>query len=89
MKVTLIDKEDNSCVCVGKHIPLPHKLFRVEGGNDSATVCPTALLNLLALVEEHARHGGNPPGSVRKHYSEYVQKLHALLFSAENIQPKG
>jgi hypothetical protein len=80
MKITLIDKEEENCSCVGKHIPLPHKLFKVEHEDGVLYVCPNALMNLLSLAEQHQAHGGNPPGSVRKHYSDFVHELYSLLY---------
>ncbi|QIN94071.1 hypothetical protein PP459_gp162 [Streptomyces phage Wakanda] len=80
MKITLINKEEGTCSCVGKHIPLPHKLFLVESRGASMTVCPNAMMNLLSLAEQHVKHGGNPPGSVRKHYSEFVHEMYSLLY---------
>lgn len=74
----LRDIEDNICSCVGKHVPLPHKLVSVDVGEDSIYLCPTTYYNLLCLREEYARFRGTPPGNVRKHYSEFVQKLAAL-----------
>lgn len=80
MNITLIKKEDGVCECVGKHIPLPHKLFRVTEKNATVELCPTALMNLLSLMEEHEAHDGTPPGRIRKHYSEFIHDVHTLLY---------
>lgn len=74
----LRDRDNNTCSCVGKHVPLPHKLVSVEVGEDTIHLCPTTYYNLLCLREEYVRFKGTPPGNVRKHYSEFVQKLAAL-----------
>jgi hypothetical protein len=75
------------CVCVGKHVPLPMQLVShfivspYHGGLDEPVnlvwLCPTTHFNVHALLDEYERYDGTPPGSVRKHYSEYVQRLAA------------
>lgn len=80
MNINLIKKDEGVCECVGKHIPIPHKLFRVQEGDTTVEVCPNALMNLLSLMEQHQLHGGNPPGSVRKHYSEFIHDIYSLLY---------
>lgn len=74
MKITLVDYID-ACACVSKHVPLPHKLYRVDYHDGSVLVCPTTYLNLVSLEEEYVKYDGLPPGSIRKHYSEYVHEL--------------
>jgi hypothetical protein len=71
----LEDKENNSCSCVGKHVPLPHKLVKVEVGIEHVYLCPTSYHNLLCLESEYARVKGVPPGNIRKHFSDYIQSL--------------
>lgn len=78
MKITLVNTNEE-CKCVGKHIPKPHKLYRVDYSDGTVYVCPTAYSNLVALEEEYAKYGGLPPGSVRKHYSEFTHNLYRLL----------
>lgn len=68
----LVPAEDNKCLCVGKHVPLPHLLHQLDDGE---YVCPTTYCNVLSLLSEYRLHGGRPPGSVRKHYSDFVQRL--------------
>lgn len=72
MSNKLVVAEDNVCKCVGKHVPLPHLLHEMSNGE---YVCPTTYCNVLSLLSEYKREGGRPPGSVRKHYSDYVQRL--------------
>lgn len=68
----LVPIEGNRCICCTKHIPLPHLLHEMDNGE---YLCPTTYCNVLSLLSEYRRSGGRPPGSVRKHYSEYVQQL--------------
>lgn len=73
------------CKCVGKHVPLPmayhkhHIIPKYLGGTDSKenllVLCPTTHYNVHALLQHYGRYKGTPPGSVRKHYSDYVQGL--------------
>lgn len=71
----LRDRENNTCSCVGKHVPLPHKLITMEVDGEDIHLCPTTYHNLLCLKEEYIRFKGVPPGNIRKHYSEFVQKI--------------
>jgi hypothetical protein len=38
-------------------------------------LCPTSYVNLKHFLVEWEKNGGIPPGSTRKHYSDYVQGL--------------
>lgn len=78
MKITLVDCNE-VCECVGKHIPKPNKLYRIDYSGGYVFVCPTAYGNLIALEEEYLKYDGLPPGSVRKHYSEFTHALYKLL----------
>ena len=60
------------CLCCSKHVPKYHKTFLVV---DNIYVCPTTYENVLCLEEEYKKYKGRPPGSVRKHFSDYVQYL--------------
>lgn len=71
----LEDKKNNSCSCVGKHVPLPHKLVKVEVGTEVVYLCPTTYHNMLCLEDEYRRWKGVPPGNIRKHFSDYAQVL--------------
>lgn len=76
--MTLIeDVGDNTCSCVGKHVPLPHKLYLLDG----IYVCPTTYHNIMSLLDEYKRAKMVPPGSVRKHYSDFVQQIASRLYS--------
>lgn len=78
MKITLVDSNE-VCECVGKHIPKPNKLYRIDYSGGFIFVCPTAYGNLVSLEEEYVKYNGLPPGSVRKHYSEFTHALYKLL----------
>ncbi|AXG66347.1 hypothetical protein SEA_ANNADREAMY_87 [Streptomyces phage Annadreamy] len=78
MKITLVDSNE-VCKCVGKHIPKPTKLYRIDYSGGFVFVCPTAYLNLVSLEEEYVKHDGLPPGSVRKHFSEFTHELYRLM----------
>ena len=67
--------ENNSCSCVGKHVPLPHNLLKIEVGEEQVYICPTTYHNLLCLENEYKRWKGVPPGNIRKHFSDYTQTL--------------
>lgn len=80
MKITLIDNSSNKlCKCVGKHIPKSRRVYRIDYSGGHIFVCPTALANLHALEVEYAKYEGNPPGSVRKHFSQFTRDLYRLL----------
>lgn len=66
-----LDLIDNKCLCVGKHVPLPHNYVKVE----DVFLCPTSYSNLCEFLLEWDKYGGEPPGNVRKHYSDYIQEL--------------
>lgn len=59
------------CKCCGKHVPLPTVLKEFGG----ITVCPTTFSNIVEYQRIWNAMGSRPPGSVRKHFSEYVQQI--------------
>jgi hypothetical protein len=59
------------CKCCGKHVPLPTILKEYEG----ITVCPTTFANIAEYKRIWLAHGSRPSGSVRKHFSNYVQQM--------------
>lgn len=71
MNNNLVNRDNKRCNCCSKHVPLPHLLHEVNG----EYVCPTSYTNMLSLLSEYRRHNGRPPGTVRKFYSEFVQRL--------------
>jgi len=62
---------DIECKCVGKHVPLPTKLIDYNG----TKICPTTYENIMEYRRMWEVLGVEPPGSIRKHFSEYVQNL--------------
>lgn len=64
-------EQAKNCKCVGKHIPLPTRLQRFNG----VDLCPTTYYNVLEYQKMWQVLGSEPPGSVRKHFSEYVQEI--------------
>lgn len=59
------------CKCCGKHVPLPTTLQDYNG----ALLCPTTYANVLEYTRIWKSLGSRPMGSVRKHFSEYVQQI--------------
>lgn len=64
-------KQQVTCKCVGKHVPLPTKLIEYNGIH----LCPTTYENVLEYKKMWEVLGVEPPGNIRKHFSEYVQKI--------------
>lgn len=73
------------CPCVSKHVPLPtqfhkhHVVPKYLGGTDDKSnlfvLCPTTHYNVHKLLQYYGKHKGEPPGSIRKHYSDFVQGM--------------
>lgn len=59
------------CKCCGKHVPLPTVLKEYN----NITVCPTTFANVIEYKRIWKELGARPSGSIRKHFSEYVQQL--------------
>lgn len=59
------------CKCCGKHVPLPVRLKEYDG----IKVCPTTFDNIIEYKRIWIESGSRPPGSIRKHFSEYVQSI--------------
>jgi len=59
------------CLCCGKHVPLPTILKEFNG----IKLCPTTYHNVLEYIKLWESVGSRPPGSIRKHFSEYVQEI--------------
>lgn len=71
----VVDVQYRTCNCSNKHVPKPHKLIKVEIGEVEYYLCPTSYYNLTTLLDLWKSCNGEPPGSVRKHFSDYVQRL--------------
>ena len=72
--VKTIDTEDK-CLCSGKHVPDPRFLMSLDTPEGDVLLCPTAASNLAGLLSEYDRAGGQPLGSVTKHYGKYIRAL--------------
>jgi hypothetical protein len=59
------------CKCCGKHVPLPTVLREFNG----TMMCPTTYANVLEYTRIWKQIGSRPSGSIRKHFSEYVQQV--------------
>lgn len=59
------------CKCCGKHVPLPTVLKDYNG----TPLCPTTFANVVEYKRIWIASGSRPSGSVRKHFSEYVQQI--------------
>jgi len=59
------------CKCCSKHVPLPTVLREYNG----SVVCPTTFSNIIEYKRIWESYGSRPMGSIRKHFSEYVQQL--------------
>lgn len=77
---SVVDVEYRTCNCSNKHVPKPHKLIKVELGEAEVEyyLCPTTYYNLVKYLDLWSNGNGEPPGSVRKHFSEFVQRLAKL-----------
>lgn len=60
-----------ACKCCGKHVPLPTTFKEYNG----TILCPTTFYNVLEYKRVWKMTGSKPSGSVRKHFSEYVQEI--------------
>jgi hypothetical protein len=59
------------CKCCTKHVPLPTVLREHNG----IVLCPTTFANVIEYKRIWESFGSRPMGSIRKHFSEYVQQL--------------
>ena len=59
------------CKCCSKHVPLP----TVMREYNNTVVCPTTFANILEYKRIWDSYGSRPMGSIRKHFSEYVQQI--------------
>jgi len=64
-------EQAKQCLCCTKHVPLPTLLREYEG----ISLCPTTFANVLEYKRIWESVGSRPTGSIRKHFSEYTQKI--------------
>jgi hypothetical protein len=67
------------CKCCTKHVPLP----TVMKEYNQEMVCPTTYYNIIEYKRIWESYGKRPVGSIRKHFSEYVQQ--AVEKTIDNI----
>lgn len=68
-----VDSNFHTCACSGKHVPKPLTLYLMAIGADTVAICPTSYENVQEFTRALKR--GYVPGSVRKHFSKYIQEL--------------
>lgn len=78
--MSLYQEKAKECKCCGKHVPLPTVLKEYNG----ILVCPTTFANIIEYTRIWNSMGSRPPGNVRKHFSEYVQKIVEVNMSRGN-----
>lgn len=59
------------CKCCTKHVPLPTVLKMYN----EIYLCPTTYSNVMEYKRIWNTYGSRPSGSIRKHFSEYVQAI--------------
>ena len=69
--MSIYQDKAKECKCCGKHVPLPTTLKEYAG----YMLCPTTFANVVEYKRLWKSLGARPPGSVRKHFSDYVQQL--------------
>lgn len=69
--MNIYQEKAKECKCCGKHVPLPTTLKEYNG----IMVCPTTFSNIVEYTRLWNATGNRPPGSIRKHFSEYVQQI--------------
>ena len=69
--MSIYQDKAKECKCCGKHVPLPVRLKEYEG----IKVCSTTFDNIIEYKRIWNELGKRPPGSVRKHFSDYVQQI--------------
>ena len=69
--MSIYQDQAKECKCCGKHVPLPTVLKTYN----EIKVCPTTFENIIEYKSIWDKIGSRPPGSIRKHFSEYVQKI--------------
>lgn len=69
--MSMYQENAKKCKCCTKHVPLPSTLKEYDGD----TLCPTSYYNVIEYKRIWLEIGSQPVGSIRKHFSEYVQHL--------------
>jgi len=69
--MSVYQDQAKECKCCGKHVPLPTTLKEYQG----VTLCPTSFANVIEYKRIWKSIGNRPTGSIRKHFSDYVQQV--------------
>lgn len=69
--MSVYQDQAKECKCCGKHVPLPTTLKEYQG----ITLCPTSFANVIEYKRIWNLIGSRPTGSIRKHFSDYVQQV--------------
>jgi hypothetical protein len=69
--MSIYQEQAKECKCCGKHVPLPTTLKEYQG----VILCPTSFANVLEYKRIWKAVGSRPSGSIRKHFSDYVQQV--------------
>jgi hypothetical protein len=69
--MSIYQEKAKECKCCGKHVPLPVRLKEYDG----IKLCPTTFDNIMEYKRIWNEIGKRPSGSIRKHFSEYVQQI--------------
>lgn len=77
-------REEVECFCCSKHVPLPLVHYKIVVNNSIVYLCPTSYYNMNKLLTAYRAWDKIPPGSVRKHYSKYIQDLVLELWKEYN-----
>lgn len=68
------------CKCCTKHVPLPTKMKEYN----NIIMCPTTYYNVIEYKRIWDSYDSRPAGSVRKHFSEYVQSIVESSIDTQN-----
>ena len=69
--MSIYQDKAKECKCCGKHVPLPIVMKEYDG----VVLCPTTFANVIEYKRIWKASGSRPSGSVRKHFSDYVQQI--------------
>jgi hypothetical protein len=69
--MSIYQEKAKECKCCSKHVPLPTVMKEYAG----TTLCPTTFSNVVEYKRLWIALGSRPSGSVRKHFSDYVQQI--------------
>lgn len=75
MKNNEIISKGMNCRCCSKHVPLPTICYTMTISDRIESVCPTTFFNIEQLLTEYKITDSIPSGRIRKHYSQYVQRI--------------